>query len=141
MFWKHRKRVVQKKRSTSSHYQEYKEHARRIIHGRLEYWSGFYELTYNRVAIKDQKTCWGSCSSKGNLNFNYKIVFLPEALMEYVIVHELCHLYELNHSAAFWAHVARAVPDYRDRRRQLRRMTHIPAQGFPSSVIARDVHY
>ncbi|MCD5382257.1 MAG: M48 family metallopeptidase [Candidatus Pacebacteria bacterium] len=132
-----RRRRVRKKKPVSRHYQAHKELARGIIHERLEHWSGFYGLTYNRVAIKNQKTCWGSCSEHGNLNFNYKIVFLPEPLMDYVIVHELCHLYELNHSPAFWAHVARAMPDYKAQRSHLRKMTHIPAHGFPSSSAAR----
>jgi predicted metal-dependent hydrolase len=75
-----------------------------------------------RVAIRDQKTCWGSCSRKGNLNFNYKILFLPPHLQDYVIVHELAHLRELNHSPRFWALVASAVPDWRAHRRELRGM-------------------
>ena len=75
---------------------------------------------YRRVSIKDQKTCWGSCSRKGNLNFNYKLLFLPEHLQDYVIVHELAHLVELSHSRRFWAVVAGVLPDWRVRRRELR---------------------
>lgn len=101
------------------HYDAHKEKARVRIHERLRHWSEVYALSYGRVAIRDQRTRWGSCSTKRNLNFNYKLVFLPEALIDYVIVHELCHLIEFNHSAAFWDHVARALPDYRERKKML----------------------
>lgn len=117
------------------HYKAHKELAREIITARIEHWNGFYNLEYKRVAIRNQRRCWGSCSEKGNLNFNYKIIFIPEILMDYVIVHELCHLIHLNHSPAFWAEVARAMPEYKEARAHLRRITHVPARGFPSSVV------
>jgi len=120
----------------TAHYKAHKELAREIITARIIYWNNFYNLTYKRVAIRNQRRCWGSCSEKGNLNFNYKIIFIPEALMDYVIVHELCHLTHLNHSPAFWSEVARAMPTYKEARTHLRRITHVPAKGFPSSVIA-----
>jgi predicted metal-dependent hydrolase len=72
------------------------------------------------ITIKNHRTRWGSCSKRGNLNFNYRIALLPIELAEYIIVHELCHLYELNHSLRFWRHVARLQPDYAARRRRLR---------------------
>ncbi len=72
-----------------------------------------------RIAIKDLRRNWGSCSRAGNLNFNYKLVLLPESLAEYVVVHELCHLRELNHSPRFWALVAAELPDWRHRRKEL----------------------
>ncbi|MBO4883569.1 MAG: M48 family metallopeptidase [Lachnospiraceae bacterium] len=70
-------------------------------------------VSYKRVTVRCQKTLWGSCSAKGNLNFNCLLMLLPEPVREYVIVHELCHLKELNHSPAFWAEVERYCPDYR----------------------------
>ncbi|UMX48209.1 MAG: M48 family metallopeptidase [Candidatus Nealsonbacteria bacterium DGGOD1a] len=79
-----------------------------------------YRVNFNRVAIRDQSTRWGSCSCKGNLNFNYRIVFLPEHLADYIVVHEMCHLRELNHSTRFWDLVARAIPDYAVRRKELK---------------------
>lgn len=115
------------------HYADHKELARSIIHERLAYWNVHYNFAYKRVAVRNQKRRWGSCSEHGNLNFNYKIIFLPEALMDYVIVHELCHLAELNHSQMFWDHVALTVPEYKKMRAYLRRMTHVPHKGFPSS--------
>lgn len=84
--------------------------------------SGVLDVSPAHVAIRDQKTCWGSCSRKGNLNFNYKILFLPPHLQDYVIVHELAHLRELNHSPRFWALVAGVMPDWRAHRRELRGM-------------------
>ena len=80
-----------------------------------------YGYSIGRITIRNQKTRWGSCSSKKNLNFNYKIVFLPPELQEYLVVHELCHLREMNHSKRFWDLVADAVPEYRVRRRELQK--------------------
>lgn len=74
----------------------------------------------NKVFIRRQKTRWGSCSAAGNINLNYKLLLLPEKLLYYVMVHELCHLVHLNHSAAFWRLVARYVPDYRGCEKELK---------------------
>lgn len=129
-----KKNRQKKARRTDVHYQTYKEYAREVVRARVAHFNNHYNFTVGRIAIKNQKRCWGSCSAKGNLNFNYKIIFLPEALMDYVIVHELCHLKELNHSPAFWNVVAKAVPEYKTHRAHLRRITQVPVQGFPSSV-------
>lgn len=117
------------------HFQAHKELARGVIHERLEHWNQFYNFSYNRVAVKSQRRCWGSCSEKGNLNFNYKIILLPETLMDYVIVHELCHLAELNHSPSFWNTMAKAMPEYKTHRQHLQRITSVPIKGFPSSLL------
>jgi len=101
------------------HYILHKERARALVHERLSHWNQFYSHTYNRVTIRNQRSRWGSCSSKQNLNFNYRIIFLPQELVDYIIVHELCHLAEFNHSQNFWSHVARTLPDYASRRAQL----------------------
>jgi predicted metal-dependent hydrolase len=102
-------------------YLAYKEEARALIIVKIaEFGPRLGGAPYAHVSIKDQKTCWGSCSKKGNLNFNYKLLFLPSHLQDYVIVHELAHLSELSHSRNFWAHVASVVPDYVARRRELR---------------------
>jgi predicted metal-dependent hydrolase len=77
-------------------------------------------LAYGRVAIRDQKTRWGSCSRAGNLNFNWRLVLAPSAVLDYVIVHELAHRVEMNHSARFWRVVARSCPDYGTHRVWLR---------------------
>ena len=76
---------------------------------------------FNMVRIKNVKTIWGSCSSKKNLNFNFKLFFLPEALIDYVFVHELAHLKHMNHSKVFWSEVEKQIPDYKKRREELKR--------------------
>ncbi|MDO5452276.1 MAG: M48 family metallopeptidase [Eubacteriales bacterium] len=77
-------------------------------------------VDYERISIRHQKTRWGSCSAKGNLNFNCLLMLAPEDVRDYVVVHELCHRKEMNHSNAFWAEVARIVPDYREKERWLK---------------------
>lgn len=120
-FFRARRIVHRKKKRTSQNYLKYKETARQIVTSRLEYFNVFYGFKYNRIAIRNQKTRWGSCSRKGNLNFNYKIALLPEKARDYIIVHELCHLKEFNHSRNFWNLVAKTVPDYLEIRRNLRK--------------------
>jgi predicted metal-dependent hydrolase len=97
-----------------------REAARSFITQRLEYFNQFYNFQYQRISIRDQKTRWGSCSRRGNLSFNYRLLNLPPEIADYVIVHELCHLQELNHSPRFWRLVAKILPDYDDRRHKLR---------------------
>ncbi len=77
-------------------------------------------IPYGRVAVRDQRTRWGSASSLGNLNFNWRIAEMPEAVFDYIVIHELAHLKELNHSPRFWAVVAEYCSDYRAQRRWLR---------------------
>ena len=95
-----------------------------IAKDRLHHFNAFYGFRYRRVAVKMQTTLWGSCSAKKNLNFNYRIALIPPHLADYVIVHELCHLQEMNHSTTFWNLMSRAIPDWRDRRRELRGYDH-----------------
>lgn len=105
-----------------SDYIKHKEKARRLVQKRLSNFSKIYDLSYNKVSIRNQKTCWGSCTGKRNLNFNYKILFLSKELRDYIIVHELCHLKEMNHSVRFWNLVAQEVPNHRDLRAKLRKI-------------------
>ncbi len=114
---------IRRRRTPTKHYLAHREAARAFVRERLEHFNAHYGFTYKRVAIKNQKSCWGSCSAKGNLNFSYKLLFLPPHLADYVIVHELCHLAELNHSPRFWGRVAERCPEYRTCRRELRSVT------------------
>lgn len=77
-------------------------------------------VDYGRITIRNQVSRWGSCSSKGNLNFNCLLVLCPPEVADYVVVHELCHRRHMNHSAAFWAEVERVLPDYKARRAWLK---------------------
>ncbi|MEK9157265.1 MAG: M48 family metallopeptidase, partial [Patescibacteria group bacterium] len=87
---------------------------------RLQHFNQQYGFTIGKVAIKNQTTRWGSCSKKGNLNFNYKVAILPPELQDYLVVHELCHLGEFNHSKAFWQLVAKTIPNHVELRKRLR---------------------
>ncbi len=99
-------------RSSRVSYLTYKEQARELVRQKIEYWNTFYGFKIGKIYIKNQKTRWGSCSSRGNMNFNYRIVLLPAHLADYIIVHELCHLGEFNHSKKFWDLVGQTIPDY-----------------------------
>jgi predicted metal-dependent hydrolase len=101
-------------------YKALKFQALHLAKNKVEYWNNFYNFKYNRVSVKNQRTRWGSCSKKGNLNFNYKIVHLKPGLLDYLIVHELCHLKEMNHSRNFWDLVGRAIPEYKLARKELK---------------------
>lgn len=106
-------------RRSRREYVKYKEAARALALARLAYFNQLYGFSFGRLAIRNQKTRWGSCSKKGNLNFSYRIALLPPELADYIIVHELCHLGEFNHSPRFWALVERACPEHRALRKQL----------------------
>lgn len=106
---------------TRADYERYKEAARRLVALRLAELNAAYDFSFGRVSIRDTRTRWGSCSKDGNLNFSYRLVLLPPELCDYVVVHELCHLGEFNHSPRFWSLVARACPDHQRLRRELLR--------------------
>ena len=108
-------------RYSQEDYLKHKDSAHKLVLERVDHFNTTYKFKFNRINIKNQKTRWGSCSNKGNLNFNYKIVLLPERLADYIIVHELCHLKELNHSKKFWNLVAKAMPDYPQIRDELKK--------------------
>ena len=95
--------------------------ARDLVQDRLAYFNRLYNFKYERVTIKNHTAQWGSCSKKRNLNFNYRILFLPEVIRDYIIVHELCHLQELNHSRKFWDLVKKAIPTYIQIKKELRK--------------------
>lgn len=94
--------------------------ARQTIPGRVAHFAPLVGVTYGRITIRSQHTLWGSCSSKGNLNFNCLLMLTPPEVLDYVVVHELCHRKEMNHSAHFWAEVEHVLPDYEIQRKWLR---------------------
>lgn len=103
-------------------YRAMKGKALQMILERLNVYNKIYQQTWSRVCIKQHRRLWGSCSRRGNLNFNYKLILLPQDVADYVIVHELCHRIHFNHSKKFWNEVARAIPDYPQKRKHLRLM-------------------
>lgn len=119
-----RTRVVRRvnRRGSNAQYLKYKEQARTLVENRISEFNKFYNYKINRIAIRNQRTRWGSCSKSGNLNFNYKLALIPESLADYVIVHEICHLGEFNHSKNFWSLVEKTIPDYIKRREDLRKI-------------------
>lgn len=107
-------------RMTEAELRALAEQALREIPPRVRHFASQLGVTYGRITIRNQRTRWGSCSSKGNLNFNCLLMLAPEAVRDYVIVHELCHRLEMNHSPRFWAQVASVLPDYKEQKKWLR---------------------
>jgi len=96
-----------------------RETAGLLLKERVGHWAALMGLDYGRVFIKDQRSLWGSCSTKGNLNFNWRLAFAPKEVLDYVVIHELAHRREMNHSKRFWAVVAGYCPGFREHRRWL----------------------
>jgi len=94
--------------------------AMKLIPARVSFFAPLVGVSYGNITIRNQKTIWGSCSGKGNLNFNYMLAALPEEILDYVVVHELCHRLEMNHSSKFWTEVERVLPDYKKMRKWLK---------------------
>ena len=108
------------KKLTEQEMKVLREKARTLVTERVQYYAPLIGVTYNQIAIRAQHTRWGSCSSKGNLNFNCLLALVPMEVLDYVVVHELCHRKELNHSDRFWNEVAKILPDYKTRKKWLK---------------------
>lgn len=118
--------------------QRYRDSARSIFTDRVKYYHTFTGGNYTSITIRDQKTRWGSCSSRGTLSFNYRLIFAPQKVLDYVVVHELCHLTHMNHSKDFWNMVEQVMPDYktyknwlREHETELNLITHLEKHGIP----------
>ena len=98
----------------------YRKAAKEYIPSRVAYFHQFTGGTYEKIVIRDQKTRWGSCSSNKTLSFNYRLMLAPPQILDYVVVHELCHLKHMNHSSAFWKAVESVLPDYKEKRKWLK---------------------
>ena len=107
-------------RESRAEYLKYKKVANDLVVDRLKYFNETYNYKYNKITIRNQKGRWGSCSRKGNLNFNYRIALLPPNLADYIVVHELCHIGRMDHSKKFWDLVALRVPDFKEKRKRLK---------------------
>ncbi len=105
---------------TAEELQRLADRALEVLPARVQWYAGRLGVSYGRITIRNQKTCWGSCSAKGNLNFNCLLMLAPPEVADYVVVHELCHRLEMNHSRRFWELVEGEMPDYRERRRWLK---------------------
>lgn len=119
---KHQEEIIRRKEEyeamnvpklTPSEIRELADKALKYIPDRVAYFAPIVGVNYGRITIRNQKTRWGSCSSKGNLNFNCLLMLAPPEVIDYVVVHELCHRKQMNHSAAFWNEVAKVLPDYK----------------------------
>lgn len=107
--------------SSTRDYRKYKDAALHLAERRITHFNQVYGFRMGRISIRNQKSRWGSCSQRGNINFNYKIALLPPHLADYIIVHELCHRGQMNHSEKFWDLVEQTIPNSKALRAELRR--------------------
>lgn len=112
--------VPQEEKMTMDQIRELGDKALKVIPPKVKAYANRMGVTYGRITIRNQKTRWGSCSSKGNLNFNCLLMLMPEEIVDYVVVHELAHRKEMNHSPAFWREVEKVMPDYKEKRKWLK---------------------
>ena len=120
---------------TEAEEQAYRRQAKAILTQKADAYAKRMGVTYEKLTVKDQKTRWGSCSAKGNLNFNWRIVLAPEPVTDYVVIHELAHRIHMNHSAAFYQTIEAIMPDYRRQEQWLKENGDSLRYGRQSSVI------
>ena len=100
--------------------QRFRKAAKEYFPKRVAYYHSLTGGNYTKITVRDQKTRWGSCSSNGTLSFNYRLMYAPPRILDYVVVHELCHLTHMNHSKEFWNMVASIMPEYKTYRQWLK---------------------
>lgn len=103
---------------------KFRQAAKKYIPQRVAYYHQITGGTYTNITIRNQKSRWGSCSSRGTLSFNYRLMLAPPEILDYVVVHELCHLHHMNHSKEFWLMVESILPDYKNAKRYLKEHGH-----------------
>ena len=116
----HLEKLTPVQRLTAGELEALRRQTRALVEQRAAHFAPLVGVTYGRIAIRAQRTRWGSCSAKGNLNFNCLLALAPPQVLDYVVVHELCHRKELNHSPRFWQAVEEILPDYQQRRAWLK---------------------
>ena len=102
----------------------YRQHAETGLSKKTEYLAGIIGVQPNSITVKDYKSRWGSCSNRGDITYNWKVILAPQPIIDYVVVHELCHMLEHNHSSRYWKHVERYASDWRDCRNWLKTNSH-----------------
>ena len=107
-------------------YKTRKQEVLELVEQKVSYFNTNYRFSYNKIYVKNHKAQWGSCTEKKNLNFNYRLIHLPKDLQNYLIVHELCHLRELNHSQKFWELISLTFKNYKILRRRLKEASIYP---------------
>lgn len=124
---------------TDGEIQNLKEQASEYIPKRVECYAKVIGVDYGKITIRNQKTRWGSCSSKGNLNFNCLLMLAPPEVIDYVVIHELCHRKEMNHSKAFWREVEKVMPDYKKAKLWLKNEGSLlmSRQSLPGKIMRR----
>ena len=106
---------------TEEERKDLRERSRPVFEARVDYFAPLVGVSWGKITVRTQRSRWGSCSAQGNLSFNALLLLTPPEVLDYVVVHELCHRREMNHSQRFWAEVERLVPDWRTHRLWLRR--------------------
>ena len=116
--------MEEKSHQTLALEKRYRDAARDYIPKRVEYYHQFTGGHFEKITIRDQKTRWGSCSANGTLSFNFRLMMAPPRVLDYVIVHELCHLTHMNHSKDFWNMVESILPNYKEHKKWLKENGH-----------------
>ena len=131
---------------SSEEVKKLKKEARNHLASLTEYWAEKIGVSYGRISIRGQKTRWGSCSSKGNLNYNYLLMLCPDDVIEYVVIHELCHRVYMNHSKRFWEKIEEFCPNYRQARKWLKQngnslIVRLPQkEGYRTKSVCKNRH-